>query len=97
MTESLSKWIQENKLTISESDLNGSDIITIEGVGTFLYVHPFDGKIIDEDFAFILSDEEFDLLDEKKVDFILFEFGQKFYYASPKQTKNRYGRGLTHL
>lgn len=90
MTESLSKWIQENKLTISESDLNGSDIITIEGVGSFLYVHPFDGKIIDEDFAFILSDEEFDLLDEKKVDFILFEFGQKFYYASPKQTKNRY-------
>lgn len=90
MTESLSKWIQENKLTISESDLNVSDIITIEGVGSFLYVHPFDGKIIDEDFAFILSDEEFDLLDEKKVDFILFEFGQKFYYASPKQTKNRY-------
>ena len=80
MTESLQKWIEENHLVISESSLNGSDIISIEGMGTFLYLHPFDGKIIDEDFGFILSDEEFDMLDEVKVNFILFEFGQKFYY-----------------
>ena len=90
MTESLLKWIEENKLVVSESERDGSDIITIEGVGDFLYVHPFDGKIIDEDFAFILSDEEFDMLDEKKVNFILFEFGQKFYYSAPKKDKNKY-------
>lgn len=90
MTKSLSEWIENNKLSVSESKINDSDIVSIEGVGTFLYVHPFDGKIIDEDFAFILSDEGFDLLDEKKVDYILFEFGKKFYYSSPKQSKNRY-------
>lgn len=90
MTKSLSEWIENNKLSVSESKINDSDIVSIEGVGTFLYVHPFDGKIIDEDFAFILSDEEFDLLDEKKVDYILFEFGKKFYYSSLKQSKNRY-------
>ena len=90
MTKSLYEWIENNKLSVSESKINDSDIVSIEGVGTFLYVHPFDGKIIDEDFAFILSDEEFDLLDEKKVDYILFEFGKKFYYSSPKQSKNRY-------
>lgn len=90
MTKSLSEWIENNKLSVSESKINDSDIVSIEGVGTFLYVHPFGGKIIDEDFAFILSDEEFDLLDEKKVDYILFEFGKKFYYSSPKQSKNRY-------
>lgn len=90
MTESLQKWIEENHLVISESSLNGSDIISIEGMGTFLYLHPFDGKIIDEDFGFILSDEEFDMLDEAKVNFILFEFGQKFYYSGIKKTKNRY-------
>lgn len=88
--KSLSEWIENNKLSVSESKINDSDIVSIEGVGTFLYVHPFDGKIIDEDFAFILSDEEFDLLDEKKVDYILFEFGKKFYYSSPKQSKNEY-------
>lgn len=90
MTKSLSEWIENNKLSVSESKINDSDIVNIEGVGTFLYIHPFEGKIIDEDFAFILSDEEFDLLDEKKVDYILFEFGKKFYYSSPKQSKNRY-------
>ena len=81
MTETLSKWLEDNKMVVSESQLDGSDIITIEEVGTFLYLQPFDGKIIDEDFAFILSDEEFDILDEKKVNYILFEFGSKFYYA----------------
>ena len=90
MTESFSNWIRENKITVSESKIDDSDIVSIEGVGKFLYLHPFEGKIIDEDFAFILSDEEFDLLDEKKVDFILFEFGQKFYYSTLQQTKNRY-------
>lgn len=90
MTESLSNWIVENKLVISESKLNDSDIVSIDGVGTFLYLKPFDGKVIDEDFAFILSDEEFDILDENKVNFILFEFGGKFYYSSLKKDKNRY-------
>lgn len=90
MTSSLSNWIELNKLSVSESKINDSDIINIDGVGSFLYIKPFDGKIIDEDFAFILSDEEFDILDEKKVNYILFEFGGKFYYSNPIQTKNRY-------
>jgi len=90
MTETLAKWLEENKMTVSESELDGSDIITIDEIGTFLYLQPFDGKIIDEDFAFILSDEEFDVLDEKKVNYILFEFGGKFYYSGIKKDKNRY-------
>ena len=90
MTESLQRWVEENKLIISESSQDGSDIISIEGVGKFLYIHPFDGNVIDSDFAFILSDEEFELLDEKQVDFILFEFGTKFYYSKLKQDKNNY-------
>lgn len=44
MTETLSKWLDENKMVVSESELDGSDIITIEEVGTFLYLQPFDGK-----------------------------------------------------
>lgn len=90
MTNSLSNWIELNKMKVSESKINDSDVITIDGFGTFLYLHPFDGKIIDEDFAFILSDEEFEILEEKKVDFVLFEFGSKFYYSGIKQDKNRY-------
>ena len=90
MTQQLQNWITENRLVVSESEIDGSDIITIDGVGTFLYIQAADGKIIDEDFSFILSDDEFDLLDEKKVNYILFEFGGKFYYSGLKQEKNRY-------
>lgn len=94
MTEQLSKWIEENHLVVSESSLEGSDIISIEGIGDFLYLHPFDGKIIDEDFGFILSDEEFDLIDQGKVKYILFEFGKKFYYSGIKKDKNRYNEEI---
>ena len=90
MTESLSNWLKENRLSVSESKLNGSDIISVDSLGDMLYLHPFDGKVIDEDFGFILSDEEFDLIDEEKVKFILFEFGTKFYYSGIKRDRNRY-------
>ena len=58
ITENLEKWVEENKIIISESSQGDSDIITIDGVGKFLFVHPFDGNVIDEDFGIILSDEE---------------------------------------
>lgn len=90
MTDTLLKWVEDNKIIISESKIDGSDIITIDGVGTFLYLKPFEGKVIDEDFAFILSDEDFDILDSEKVNYILFEFGGKFYYSNIKKDKNRY-------
>ena len=76
-------------MAISESEINGSDIVTVDGVGDFLYIHPVDKKIIDEDFGFILSDEEFDLLEDGKVKYILFEFGKQFYYSAVK--KDKYG------
>lgn len=90
MTKSLQDWLIINKMAISESEINGSDIVTVDGVGDFLYIHPVDKKIIDEDFGFILSDEEFDLLEDGKVKYILFEFGKQFYYSAVKKDKNRY-------
>ena len=90
MDERLKKWVDDNKLVISESKINDSDIIIIEGVGKFLYIHAFDGNIIDEDFGLVMSDEEFDLCDKKEVDFILFEFGTKFYYTPLKEDRSKY-------
>lgn len=91
MTENLQKWIDENKMIVSESTTDGLDTIIIDGVGKFLLIHPNEeGKVIDGDFSFILSDEEFELLDAKKVDYILYEFGGRFYYSGLKQDKNKY-------
>ena len=90
MTEQLERWISENKLVISESSQDDSDIIIIDGVGKFLYIHSFDGNVIDEDFGLVMSDEEFDICDAKQVDFILFEFGGKFYYTPLKEDRSKY-------
>mgnify|MGYP002168156711 CR=1 FL=1 len=96
MDDNLKKWVKENKLIISESKSdNGLDIINIDTVGSFLYIHPGDdGKLIDEDFSFILSDEEYEMLDEKKVNYILFEFGSKFYYSGIKLDRNKYNEPI---
>lgn len=94
MTENLAKWIEENKLTVSESSIEGLDTVEIEGVGLFLCLSHKDGKIIDEDFSFLLSDEEYEILDEDKVNYVLFEFGGKFYYSSLNRQKNEYGEPI---
>ena len=90
MDANLSKWVEENKLTVSESSNGGLDVVAVDGFGEFLYTHKFENDIIDEDFSFILSDEEFDALDEGKFQYILFEFGGKFYYSGLKKSKNDY-------
>ena len=96
MTDSLKKWCEVNHLQVEQysepSDDNGSEIVFIadKPEELYLYLKPFDGKIIDEDFAFILSDDEFDLLDGGKVSRILFEFGGKFYYSAVKADRNKY-------
>ena len=59
MTQELKNWVEKNKLIVSELSSNGSDIIQIEGVGKFLYLQPIEGKVINSDFAFELSDEDF--------------------------------------
>lgn len=96
MEASLKKWVKENKLIVSEfKSENGLDIISIENVGRFLFVRPKDeGKLIDEDFSFILSDAEYELIDEKKIDYILFEFGGKYYYSGIKSDRNKYNEPI---
>lgn len=96
MTDNLKKWCEANKLSISElpssEEEGGSEIVYIDGKDDELYLHlkPFDGKIIDDDFGFILSKEEFDIVESGKVKWILFEFGGKFYRSGIKQDTNRY-------
>lgn len=90
ITENLLNWVEENKMIISESTQGDSDIISIDGVGKFLFIHPFDGNIIDEDMGLVMTDEEFNICDEKQVDYILFEFGGKFYYTPLKQDRSKY-------
>lgn len=98
MTENLEKWCSVNHLQAVESEPlsdGGSALVYIKGDDEpYLYVKPFDGKVIDEDFAFILSDEEFDALDSGTVKRVLFEFGGKFYYSAAKKDRNKYNEAI---
>jgi DNA polymerase III subunit alpha len=93
MTENLQHWADEHHLIISELQINGSDIIAC-AIGKLLYVKPTDGKIIDESFGFILTDEEFTLLESGEVDYILFEFGGMFYYSPLTKDVNKYNEEI---
>lgn len=86
MTDSLRRWAEDNYLAIEEKRDDELNIIAIEGVGDFLYLHPDDsGKIIDERFSFAVTADEFDALYNGAVKYILFEFGGKFYYSNIKK------------
>lgn len=95
MTENLKKWIEENKMMVSEGNIDNLSTIIIEGVGTFLFLSPDEnGKLIDEDFSFMMTDEEYEVCDDKKVDFLLFEFGTKFYYSHLISSTNKYNEPI---
>ena len=86
MTDALRRWADDNRLAIEEKRDDELNVISIEGVGDFLYLHPDDkGKIIDERFSFAVTADEFDALYDGVVKYILFEFGGKFYYSNIKK------------
>ncbi len=93
MHANLKNWLIKNKIVASESE-ELSDVIIIDNIGKFLHVQHKDNKIIDEEFAFILYDEELDIIEDKVVDFILFEFGKRFYYSKINVDKNKYGEQI---
>ena len=83
----LISWCKKNNLSFS---INGK-ILNIEGFGKLLYVKEKDGKIIDEDYTFIMEEEEYEILEQNEdVQYLVFKFGSRFYYSSLKESKNDY-------
>lgn len=80
-------WIEQNNLSVERIS---NSKIQIQGVGIFLVLECKD-KIIDEDFCFILSEDESDSLNFSNIDFICFKFGEDWYYCEKKYKKNKYG------
>jgi len=82
-------------MIVSEGNIDNLSTIIIEGIGTFLFLSPDEnGKLIDEDFSFMMTDEEYEVCDDKKVDFLLFEFGTKFYYSHLISSTNKYNEPI---
>lgn len=97
MTESLRRWAEENHLRLTSKTLEeGVDLVNIVGKtdGVYLHLKPFEGKVIDEDFAFIISEQELAVLESGRVSGIIFSFGGKFYYSGLRKEVNRYNETI---
>lgn len=82
-------WVKQNYLQIDWLTDNTFKIPGFEGV--FILIEPKEENIIDEDCCLILYDEEIDLIEEEgKIQYIVFEFGSRFYYTKPIKFKNKF-------
>lgn len=80
LSEKLLNWIETNSLSVK---IETNKLLTIDDVGKFLVLDEKE-KIFDEDFTLILTDSDYVLAEQ--VDYILFLFGDRFYYTD-KLTK----------
>ena len=80
MTEHLSNWITANLLLVQELS---DTLFRIEGVGDFLLLQEKEGKIVDSEMNFILSEEEAQAItDNEEIKHILFLFGGNYFYST---------------
>jgi DNA polymerase-3 subunit alpha len=90
MDEKLKNWCQEHKINAVQTKDGVCNIVTV-GEDKYLFVRPNDeNKIIDEDFALIVTDEEFAALDAGTFEKVLFSFGGMYFWTKIKPEKNRY-------
>lgn len=91
----LFKWCEENFLSIEEID-KGDVFYKIGGKeDVYMLIEPVNGKIIDEDCCFPYYDDDedpevFNILNDGKVNFVIFEFGKRFYYTKLISYKNQF-------
>ncbi len=83
-------WCSVNYLIFEWQSLNQFIISGFEG--KFLLIEPKDDKLLDEDCCLSLYEEELELVEGKKVDYLAFEFGGRFYYTKPKEFKNKFNQ-----
>jgi len=89
MDKNLQYWCIEQKINAIQEKIGALNIVSV-GEEKFLLIYPSNDKIIDEDFALIISDAEFEALDAQKYDKILFSFAGMFFWTKAKAEKNRY-------
>lgn len=86
--EELKVWIKENGLDC----LIEGNLISIKDFGNFYFINHKEGKILSEEFLLILNEEDEDFIEENKdnINFVVFKFGEDFYYSKMNFTKNQY-------
>lgn len=87
----LHEWLVSNRMTSPGIEIISRGVFPLDGIGDVMLITGDGEYVIDEDFGFILSDEEFNTLESKEVGNIVFMFGGRFFYSQPDRTRNKYG------
>lgn len=88
----LEDWIEENRISAKYLQDN---VIEVDGFGQLIILEHKDGLVFSEEFNFILSDDEMDLLDSTpSIQYFLFLFGKKWYYSNIEEISLRLFRYL---
>jgi len=82
MEELLRDWCLQNQIILENE---GENIYSIEGIGNFLLLEDKE-KLFNEHFFFNLSGLEVEIAGLDFINFILFYFGERFYYCPVKKT-----------
>jgi DNA polymerase-3 subunit alpha len=96
ITNELLAWGQANFILINPTE--EPQTFELPKFGNCYLVVPYKGKIVDEEMRLVFdidSGFEFEgvqvLVENKKVDYLIFEFGKLFYYCKPVLMKDNYG------
>jgi len=88
MTKDFKNWCESNSIKFSKTK---DGYWEIKGFGSFIFVDDKDGKLLDDTFLIMLSEDEQDIVEDQKVDYIVYKWGTRFFYTSTKETgKNEY-------
>lgn len=90
----LEEWLDAAEISYDIEDR----IITVNGFDKMLFIKPKDDIMILDDFVLNLSDDEKDLLeDDSEIKYIIFKWGNRFYYSNTSKTKNGEDGGLAYV
>lgn len=86
--EELKTWISLNGL---DCQINGN-LILVKKMGNFYFIEHKEGKILSDEFYLILDEDDETFIDEHEEDinFVVFKFGEDFYYSKLNPVKNQY-------
>jgi DNA polymerase-3 subunit alpha len=77
-------WVNKYQLTVKKVK---DKIFNIEEVGTFYYFQPED-NVFDNEMFFTLTEDQIEYIITNEVKYVLFQFGERFYYTPAATQKN---------
>ena len=87
----LKRWLDDRSI---EYTVDGKEI-NIKGFGRLLFIEGIDGKLVGEDYHFLLNDDEYDLIEgDDELNHMVFKWGTQFYYSPMVEKTDQYGESV---